>query len=56
MKRNHRLASLAPIFFLLLIITVSENFHGAGIDKVETKIPRAQAIDGLIFLRLHSQE
>jgi len=39
-----------------VIITVSENFHGAGIDKVETKIPRALASDGRIFLRLHTQE
>jgi fibronectin-binding autotransporter adhesin len=39
-----------------VIVTVSENFHGTGIDKVETRIPRALASDGRIFLRLHSQE
>ena len=38
------------------VITVDENFYGAGIDKVETKIPRILAVDGRIFVRLYSEE
>jgi hypothetical protein len=39
-----------------VIITVTENFYGTGIDKVETKIPRIVAADGRIFVRLYSEE
>lgn len=39
-----------------VIITMTENFYGTGIDKIETKIPRSVAADGRIFVRLYSEE
>ena len=38
-----------------VIITVSDNFCGAGIDKVDVSLPPALANGGKLFSRLQAQ-
>jgi hypothetical protein len=35
------------------MITVSDDFHAIGIDKVAVKIRRTLAVGGKLFTRLH---